>query len=136
MLPPVASVGMNLRLLGDDTPESAVLYLRRVIGNDKIEINIQHAMEASGYSDTQCEEWQTLKRAIHTTWSDAIVSPYLMMACSDSRHYSRITDRIYKFSAMALSKEERGMIHGNNERVPVETMLKTVAFYIRLIRAL
>ena len=134
VLPPKAAVGMNIRLLGEDTPEKAVAHLKRIIKNDKIKISVQHAMQASGDSDTACEEWQTLKRVVHTTWPEAIVSPYLMMACSDSRHYSKITDRIYKFSAMALSKEERGMIHGNNERVPVATMIKTVEFYMRLFK--
>ena len=91
-------------------------------------------MNPSPISRTDCEGWNKVASAVASTWKGALVSPYLMVQCSDSRHYGRISDRVYRFSAMDLTAEERSTIHGNNERIRVETVKHAVEFYIRLMK--
>lgn len=136
VLPPKASFGINMRLMPGDTIDSATEYLRKVIADDSISIHLVNGMNPSPCARTDGEAWTGLSEVVHATWPEAIVSPYLMMACSDSRHYCRICDHVYRFSAMRMSKAERGMIHGNDERIPIETLLTTVAFYERLLQTL
>lgn len=135
VIPPSASVGVNMRLCGTDTLDSAMDYLKGVVDNPAITFTRVHGMNSSPHSRTQSEGWDKLKNAISQTWPEALISPYLMVACSDSRHYSCISDDVYHFSAMALIKEERGMIHGNNERIPLEKIVRTAQFYVRLMES-
>lgn len=134
VIPPEATLVSNIRLNPCDTIDSALEYLRKTIDDENIELTALGGMNPSRISQTDCEAFEKVSTAVASTWQGAIVSPYLMVQCSDSRHYGRISDKVYRFSAMALSSEERATIHGNNERIPVETIHKAVEFYIRLMK--
>ena len=136
VLPPEASVGLNLRIMCGDSTDAAEARLRRAVRDADISFRRGPSAEPSPYSETEGSEgWARLKSAVERTWPDAIVSPYLMLAGSDSRHYGRISRCVYRFGPMELSKEERGSIHGNNERVPLAKLTRCAEFYLRLIRS-
>lgn len=133
VIPPNARMVANLRLLKGDTTDSAIEYISKVVKNPNVKLTKINGMNPSRVSSIECEAWQRVTDAVAGTWQDAIVAPYLMVACSDSRHWGRISDKVYRFSAMAMTNEERATIHGNNERITVSAIEKTVEFYLRLI---
>lgn len=136
VLAPKASVGANFRIMGGETPETVIERIKKLIKSDDIVLRNEGSQPPSPFSKTDCDVWNKLTDAIRSTWPDALVSPYLMIACSDSRHYCAISDNVYRFSMMELSKEERGMIHGNDERIPLDTIVKTVECYMRVMKKL
>ena len=134
VIPPSVSMVSNIRLNPEDSVSSATEYIKNVIGDDAIELKITSSMEPSPISRTDCVGWQRVASAVANTWKGCLVSPYLMVQCSDSRHYGEISDRVYRFSAMDLTAEERHTIHGNNERIRLDTIEKAVEFYIRVMK--
>ncbi len=132
VMPTDVSVGVNIRSLNTDNVNSIKKRMEDIINDKDIKVTFDMAYEASTYAPASGEHWQKIVNAIGTTWPDAVAAPYLMLAASDSRHYNGYCDNIYKFSAFALSAEQRKLIHGNDERLPVGDIKKAVEFYTAL----
>ena len=132
VLPPYAEMVANLRIMCGESVQSCVDYLKKRVG-DGIKVEVVYGMDPSNVSETQGEAWEMMKKAVSQTWergdrgalSDAGVQRFPPLR--------RDLDHVYRFSAMALSKEERASIHGNDEKIPLEKIVRTVHFYLRLI---
>ena len=134
VLPDKASIICNLRIICGENTDSVFEYVKKVVRKYNINVIRLDGMDPSDISKTNSEEWNALKNTILETWDNTIVTPYLMIACSDSKHYSGFCENVYRFSPMTLSNEERAMIHGIDERIPIDTLNKVTEFYIRLIK--
>lgn len=134
VIPPSASMVSNLRLNPEDSVNGAVEYIRSVINDPAVTLTVGDHMEPSPISRTDCAGWERVSSAVAGTWKGCLVAPYLMVQCSDSRHYGEISDRVYRFSAMDLTAEERHTIHGNDEHIRLETAERAVEFFIRVIK--
>lgn len=135
VIPTEATLVSNMRLNPADTVAGAVEYLKKTVADTDVQITVLESCEPSPISKTGCDSWNKVAAAVSETWPGCIVSPYLMVQCSDSRHYRDISEYVYRFSAMDLTSEERKTIHGNNERIRLEVIARSVEFYIRLMRS-
>jgi len=124
----------NLRLNPEDTMDSALEYLRGVVDDDTVILSRLRGYNSSRISVTDCEGFDRVVSATASTWRGCIPTPYLMMQCSDSRHWGKISDKVYRFSAMDLTSEERASIHGHNERIRFECAAKACEFFIRIMK--
>lgn len=133
VIPPECSMVSNMRLNPDETVDFAFNEIKKKIRSDDISLKILHSVNPSRVSKVDCESYDKVANAIVSTFKGAIVSPYLMVQCSDSRSYGKISDKVYRFSATDFTKEERACIHGNNEKIRIDAVKRSAEFYIRLL---
>ncbi len=135
VIPTEAKMISNSRIIPGETVESVVARVKKCVNNPAIEIKAINGNNPSRISDVQTYVYKNLEKVIRESFDGVAVSPYLMIACSDSRHFSRISDKVYRFSPFILTKEGNESIHGNNEKISQDSAAKIVEFYIRLIKS-
>ena len=136
-----ATAGVNIRIMLGDTSETVLAHLRKVIGDDKVEIDVVEAYEPSPLSpystaDSKDDAFELIETTIAEIFPDAVPAPYVMMAATDSRSFNPICDRVYRFAPFRMTKAQREAIHSFDEHLGVDALLDGVRWYQRLIERL
>ena len=133
VIPTEAELFANVRMLWGDTTRSVIERFRREMGDPGIEI-IESACADPRPDSEMTEGWDIIGDAIRATWPGTVVSPYLMVATTDSRHWRDICPNVYRFSAKTVTGAEKATVHGNNEHIRVENTIRGTQFFVRLMR--
>ena len=130
-----ARAGVNIRVMVGDTVEDALAHLRRVVDDDQVHVDVVDASEPSPVSPRD-EAFDLLAATVQEVFPDAVAAPYVMMAATDSRFFTTICDRVYRFAPFRMTKAQHESIHSYEEHLRVEDLLDGVRWYVRLLESL
>jgi carboxypeptidase PM20D1 len=128
-----ASAGVNVRVMVGDTVDDVLAHLRKVIKDEQVQISVVEKGEASPVSPVDDDAFRLIEATIAELYPDAVPAPYVMMACTDSRLFTAICPRVYRFAPFRMSKAQRQAIHSYDEHLRVDDFLSGIAWYQRLI---
>lgn len=117
-----------------ETIETTKEHIRKVIKNDKIEIEYIKGKEPSKISPDDTRAFNTLKKLTVELDNKNIVVPYLVMGGTDAYHYEPICDNIYRFAPFTVSSELLLTTHSTNERCPIAQLEQGVSFFKKYIK--
>lgn len=136
VLPQTPKITVNFRQMPGTTTEDVVKHIKRVVRNKNINVNVIRTKEASKFSPTDTHAFKVIEELCMQEDDQSIVAPYLVMGGTDACFYEPICDNIYRFSPFMVSVDLLMCTHATNERIPVETLGKGVAFFKSYIRRL
>jgi carboxypeptidase PM20D1 len=110
-------------------------HARNTIDDDRVEISVlDWAENPSPVSSLERPAWTTLQTTIGELFPDAVVVPSLLVGGSDSKHFTPLTDSVYRFAGVRLGDDSLSRAHGTDERLSLENVEQLTRFFIHLIR--
>ena len=135
VIPASAQAIVNCRILPGDTVAGVVSHIERVVADPNVRVKIRAGAgrEPSPASSVDSPGVLLLQKTIAETFPSTAFAPILTTAGTDARHYTRLSDSVYRFIPFTATPETLRLIHGTNERVSVKECERAVQFYAQLL---
>lgn len=134
VLPQKASITVNFRMMPGTTVEDVEKHIRKVVRNKDIEIKLLKGKNPSSFSPTDSRCFNIIRKLAVAANENTIVAPFLVMGGTDAYHYQPICENVYRYAPFRASTELLLTTHGTNERLPIECIEDSVAFFKRYVR--
>jgi carboxypeptidase PM20D1 len=130
-----ASATLNLRIAPGDTVDAALRHLRESLEGRPVTVElVGEGRDPAPVSSTDSEGYALIAGLAHSLFG-ATVAPAPVIAATDSRSMTAVSPHIYRFQPVRLALADTAMIHGIDERLPLEALEKMIRFYGALFGA-
>jgi carboxypeptidase PM20D1 len=136
VLPAAAKAGLNIRIMPGDSVASVVEHVRAAAGDKSVAIEVIEASEPSPVSRYDDAAFDLVTGVIGEVFPDAVPTPYVTAAATDSRFFAAISDHVYRFAPFRMTRAQRATIHAANEHIAAGDFLAGITWYRRLLERL
>jgi carboxypeptidase PM20D1 len=136
VIPGEAQATVNFRLLPGDSTANVMQHVRARTGERFELYALPGASEPSPVSPTQSASYQLINRTVRSLFPEVVVAPGLMIGATDSRHFTGLSDHVYRFSPVRAKPADLARFHGLDERISTANLAELVRFYHQLLRNL
>lgn len=137
VLPAEATAMINYRFHPRDTAAEILTRAQAEVADmEGVDVSwAEPPRDATTTSSTTSTSYALLAALSRSVLPDAPVAPGLVLAGTDSRHYSDVAENVYRFQPMLFAADDLAGIHGTNEHISFANIDRTVRFYIGLMEA-
>ena len=133
VVPQSAKATVNLRILPGETTDTVLARLRQVVGPRGRVEPLGRGWNPSPVTDPRGPAFHTVRKVVESVFPDSIVVPNLVSGATDSRYYQPLSEAVFRFAPLVLGTGDLPRVHGTDERVSVENLVRCVRFYEKLI---
>jgi len=134
VLPIEATATVNFRVHPRDTPDAVIARVTKVIADERIKVTALRADPASRVASVDSLGYRAIETAARRAFGDVVTAPGLTLAGTDSKHYEKVSDNAYRFNPMKITPPDLTGIHGTNERISLDNLVRATRFYIELMK--
>lgn len=136
VLPEEAYVTANVRFISHQGPAQMLKIFEKIGKKFDVEVEIINEGGECQVVDYKSDEFKLLESVILENWDGVTPSPYTLTGGTDARHYISICENAFRFAPLEINHQQLNSVHGLDENICTNTLVKGVAFYKKIVNKL
>ncbi len=133
VIPASAEATFDIRLLPGQSPDEFLDQIRNKMNDENLQLDVITQNEAST-SPPDTPYFQLIEESIKQQYPNALVTPSLLFATSDSRILRRHGITTYGFCPAIIDLPEIQRIHGIDERISIESLINGTSLFKKTVK--
>lgn len=134
VIPAEARAVLNVRMLPGNVPEAMVIKLQQLVNDPEIHFTVEPGEGVSTpSSSTSSDLYNAIGKVAKQEFSGAAVLPYMSTGATDSDQLRLRSVQAYGLLPFPLTEDDLLRMHGNDERVPLNSFQKGIEFLYNVV---